>query len=340
MDVRIIENMQEWDAFVQQQPYTLFLQSSTYIPCAETDTEMARIVGVYDGGKLIGGSLIIGIRAKRGDYIVLPYGPILDHKNTEALRALFAYLKTLARQEKYSFIRVSPFEPDTAEIRKTYTALGCKKAPMHVLAEHTWMLDIKKDESVLLKAMKKNHRNLIRRCEREGVAVSLRKDPEALERLNNMHDEVAKRHNFHRFSRAFITAEMETLQKHDQALIFEATLPDGRVDASAMIVFYGNMAAYRHSASLNLDKRFPSSYLIQWSAIQEARKRGLAWYNFWGIAPKDATKDHPFYGITHFKTGFGGEQIDLLPCQDLPVSPKYYITRLFETLRRIRRGFS
>jgi len=62
-------------------------------------------------------------------------------------------------------------------------------------------------------------------------------------------------------------------------------------------------------------------------------------YNFWGIAPDGSSPKHPFAGITHFKKGFGGKQIDLLRCQDLPLAPKYYINWGVETLRRLKRGF-
>ena len=111
------------------------------------------------------------------------------------------------------------------------------------------------------------------------------------------------------------------------------------MDASAIIIFYGNMAAYRHSASLQLDKRLPTSYLIQWEAIKEAKKRGVMWYNFWGIAPEGASSKHPFFGITHFKKGFGGSHMELLPCFDIPLKMRYYLTRYFEFFRSIKRGF-
>ncbi|MBU0497410.1 MAG: hypothetical protein KKG04_05580, partial [Candidatus Thermoplasmatota archaeon] len=67
--------------------------------------------------------------------------------------------------------------------------------------------------------------------------------------------------------------------------------------------------------------------------------------SYWGIVPEDKMispilkRKHPFAGVTTFKTGFGGQEFDLLPCQDLKISNKYHITRVIETVRRIRRGF-
>lgn len=339
MEARILENTNEWEEFVLQQKYTLFLQSPAYISFNKSQGDEAYIVGLFENGKLIGGSLVIGVKAKRGNFLTLPYGPILDFSNKDQVTTFFNFLKKKAKETGYSFIRTSPFENETKDILDVFKSIGAKKSPIHILAENTWILDTTEDLDSILKNMNKNHRNLIRRCERDGVKVTMSTDENVLDRLNDMTDEVAKRHKFHRFSRSFVSGEMKTYADSGEAVIFEATLPDGRVDASAMFIFYGNLAAYRHSASLNLDKRLPSSYLIQWNAIQEAKKRGIRWYNFWGIAPEGADKSHPFYGITHFKKGFGGASKNLVPCQDIPVSPKYYVTRAFEIVRSIRRGF-
>jgi len=335
----IITDNSQWEAFVASQEHTLFLQSANYIHFLKEMGEEPRIVGLFEDEKLVGGSLVSGVRARRGHYIVLPYGPLLDYSKSEHIAVFFDFVKELATKEKYDFIRISPFEqmkPERVAVLKKY---GFLRAPIHILAEHTWMLNIESDEDMLLANMNKNHRNLIRRCMRDGVEIRMTTDDAAIDRLNNMTDTVAKRHNFHRFSRKFIRGEMETFAAKNQSVIFEARLPDGRVDASAMFIFYGNMAAYRHSASLHLDNKHPSSYLIQWEAIKEAKKRGIMWYNFWGIAPKDAPTNHPFYGITHFKKGFGGQERELIPCHDLPLKKKYYLTRLFETARSIKRGF-
>ena len=63
-------------------------------------------------------------------------------------------------------------------------------------------------------------------------------------------------------------------------------------------------------------------------------------YNFWGIAPETASKDHPFFGITHYKKGFGGYQRDIVHCHDIVLSSRYYLTWIVETIRSKKRGFS
>ncbi len=340
LEVRRIENLNEWDDFVKKSEFTLFTQSYLNGYIYENIGENFWIFGVYKNSELVAGSLVVSIHAKRGNFLLMPYGPILKKGSSDQeFKELIKNLKSFAKREQYDFLRISPFMEDKEENNQLFFKNGFRNAPMHVLAENTWIMKLDHPEQEILKAMNKNHRNLIRRCEKSGVKIRMTRSTEALERLNNMHDIVAKRHKFHRFPRKYINNEFEQFSKSGQALIFEALLPDGSIDSSAIIIFYGKMACYRHSASLQLDKKLPTSYLIQWEVIKEAKKRGFKYYNFWGIAPKDAGKNHPFKGITHFKRGFGGFERDLVPCKDLAITGKYKLNWIIEKIRSIRRGF-
>jgi len=339
MNAHIIENKNEWEDFVATQEFTPFVQSAKYIDFYNGLGESGYCVGIYDAEKLVGGSVVVTTHAKRGNFLYLPYGPILpSSREKEALQALTDFLKNYAKQHGYIFIRVSPFVEENKENIQLFSTCGFRSAPMHVLAENTWILDITDSEEQLLKNLNKNHRNLIRRCEKEGVTIKKTTDISRLEGLDTLLNFTAKRHGFKRFSKRYVEQEFKSYLP-DNVMLFESYLADGTLDGAAVIMFYGNMAAYRHSASLNKNNKVPSSYLLQWEVIKEAKKRGMKWYNFWGIAPDEAPKDHPFVGITHFKKGFGGFKKDLLHCQDYPVSKKYWINWIVETFRRVNRGF-
>jgi lipid II:glycine glycyltransferase (peptidoglycan interpeptide bridge formation enzyme) len=113
-------------------------------------------------------------------------------------------------------------------------------------------------------------------------------------------------------------------------------------------MIYGGETSYHHGASSYKFPKVPASYLLQWRAIQDALKRGDRVYNFWGVAPgrmdngkwiMDNAGRHPFSGVTTFKTGFGGQLLELQHCMDLPLSKKYWLTWGIETVRKWRRGF-
>jgi len=84
--------------------------------------------------------------------------------------------------------------------------------------------------------------------------------------------------------------------------------------------------------------KIPASYVVQWRSILEARKRGINLYNFYGIAPDDKP-NHPWRGITLFKKGFGGREINYIHAHDLPVSPMYLVPRTIEAIRTKMRGY-
>jgi len=336
----------EWEKFLLTQPYTIFVQSSAYTKFYQSMGEEGEIWGVYnERNELVAGSVIISVHAKRGNFWLLPYGPIISPLLDQAEQALiFSFLaqalKTAAKKAGMDFVRVSPFwSIANKNLLETLKSNKFIRSPLHILAENTWLLDIGPSEDDLLKNMEKNHRNLIRRCEKEGVRVEITTDPNAVEEFNQMHDVTVKRHNFHRFPSGYVRKEFNALAPNNAAVI-KAYLPNGELDSVGIFMFYGTMSCYRHAASLMADKRLPTSYAVQWAAIKEAKKRGCTIHNFWGIAPPEADKNHPFYGITHFKKGFGGQELDLIPCHDLPVSSKYILTWIIEKIRSIRRGFS
>lgn len=339
MRIQEIQSPEIWEKFIQEQPFTVFVQSPNYGEFYKRLGEDFFIVGILEDEKVVGGSIVVTTHARRGNFLYLPYGPLLPEKNTEeSLRMFTDYLKTYSKKHGYSFIRVSPFLEETEKNKNIFKNCNYTLAPMHVLAEMTWLLDIQSDEETLLKNMNKNHRNLIRRCEREGVKIQMNTVDADLSGLNNLLDITAKRHKFIRFSEKYIREEYKSFLP-DHTASFEARLPDGTLDAAAIIMFYGKMACYRQSASLGANSKLPTSYLLQWEVIKEAKKRGIELYNFWGIAPENAPKSHPFFGITHFKKGFGGNVRNVLHCRDFVVSPKYYINWIIEIFRKKKRGF-
>jgi len=282
------------------------------------------------------------VEAKRGTFLYLPYGPMLqDLSDQESLEVFFQELQKKAQEEKAAFIRMSPYWLENETNKKLTSALGFHPAPIHMLAETLWVLDLAgKSEEDLLAGMDKKHRNLVRRAEKEGVTITTSVDPQAVERFIDLHWQTVGRHKFTPYPKSYFRQQVEIFAKTDQVLVIEAW-HQGALLASAIIMYFGKAGAYHHGSSSSLPehRKIPASYLLQWEAIKEAKKRSCDLYNFWGIAPDTAGPNHPFYGITHFKTGFGGKRIDLLPCQDLKINAKYYLNWSVEKFRKWKRGF-
>lgn len=340
LSVRIVTDKNTWDRFVSAQVYTPFVQAWNYGEFNEAMGDKMFPIGIFEGDNMVGACLAIRIKARRGDYLYCPYGPLLDWDKVELFDAFVSYLKDLGKQEKVAFVRVSPFLVDIPRNQHIFSRNGFHRAPIHALAETTWMLDIRPDFEKLMKSMNKNHRNLIRRAKRDGVKIVMQERDFNLDSYFELYEETVKRHHFVPFSRNYIESEVVAFSGDSQVVVYDAYY-EGAVIASSIMYYYGSMAVYRHGASTSDDKyrKIPASYLLQWEAIKEAKRRGCRYYNFWGVAPPGSKKSHPYYGITHFKKGFGGEQYDLLPCQDLRLSWRYWLSFVVETLRKWRRGF-
>src|SRR5258708_2538933 len=122
---------------------------------------------------------------------------------------------------------------------------------------------------------------------------------------------LANKHGFVPFSYDFLHKQFETFVADDHVLLFHA-YKNEQLLASAFIIFYHREAVYHYGISTPENDRLPGSYACQWAAIKWAKEQGGKKYNFWGIAPEDKP-DHRFAGVTLFKKGFGGSEVQYLP---------------------------
>ncbi len=336
----------QWEHYLLSQTMPPFLQSWHMRSLHQRLGDTTVAYGILDGSTLVGVLMGIVVRAKRGSFLYLPYGPVLREEYWKELNQLTMQLSPIARQHRVDFIRSSPFISHTEEHRDLYRQAGWHRAPIHMLAEYVWWLDVRPTDDVLLKGMRKTMRNLIGRADRDGVTIEVSSTAAAVDTFIAIHQDTVKRHHFVPYRDTYFRAECEAFREHDHVQLFQARY-QGKVISSAIMMYYGDTGAYHHGASLSEYRRIPASYLLQWSAIQEAKRRGCSRYNFWGVVPEEyfhsklLHRSHPFVGVTTFKTGFGGQRFDLLPCQDYPLSPRYWlVTKPIETLRRVKRGFS
>lgn len=335
MKIKLVATKKDWEAFSLSQKPNVFLQSFNWGEFHQKIGKSIFRLGFWEGKKLVGVALIIKEEAKRGVYLSCPGGPVINWQKKEVFLKFIEYLKNLSQEEGAAFIRIRPSILSSEENRSLFQKAGFVNAPMHMHAETTWQLALSGSEEELLSGMRKTTRYLIRRALREGVEVKTTKDPAMIETLYQLQMETARRHRFVPFPQDFLEAQFKIFTHEDQALLFVARYQK-KILAVSMIIFYGDTAVYHYSGSSSLFPKVPASYLIQWEAIKEAKRRNCLIYNFWGIAPSDDPR-HRFAGVTTFKKGFGGQRVDYLHAQDLPLGGRYWFTFGFETLRRLLR---
>lgn len=332
LTVKLIDNKKTWENLLLKSPQVNFLQSWNWGQFHQSLGHKIFRLGFYQHNQLQGLALLIKVKAKRGTYLECPGGPVIDWHKKSYLDVFIKEIKKIAVQEKLDFIRIRPNILATVENSQKLKSQGFIKAPMHLHAETTWILDLDKSEEELLKNMRKNTRYSIKKAQKLGVKVKKTTDKQAVSLLYQLQMEAVKRHKFTPFSQAYFLKQLQAFKDDHQIQLFKASY-QGQVLAISFIIFYGPEAIYHYSGSSNQLRHIPASYLLQWQAIKEAKKRHLKRYNFWGIA-KDDHPQHRFAGVTLFKKGFGGRQLDYLPAHDLPLKPTYWLIYLFEALRR------
>lgn len=278
------------------------------------------------------------VRARRSSYLLLPLGPLFASRdNLSNISVFLEELKRMAEHKKVDFIRICPNAANTASNAMLYKSAGYRPAPMHVFAETTWILDLSPSEETLLAQMRKTNRNLIRRASKDGLEVLHDESDRGITEFLSIYHQTAADRGFIPFTDSLIRNQVQNFRRTNNIRVW-LTRYRGRIIAGAIIVYYGSSAFYHHGATLPSYRQLPASYLIQWEAIKDARHHGCGRYDFWGVAPRDNDPHHPFYGITHFKKGFGGYRYDRLHAFDLPLTSKYWLSFLIENIRRRKRG--
>lgn len=335
--VKNIDNHNEWETFISSHPEANFLQSWYWGEFHIAIGNKIHRIGFYIGDELVGVMLTIVEDAKRGRYVTIPGGPIIDWKNLSLIESFITAIKNIAASDKCVFVRVRPQLKLNDSSRDIFSQYGFVNAPIHLHAELTSQLDITKSEEELLANMRKATRYEIKKSVHQGIKVTTSTDAEVIKEFYDMQLLTAKRQGFIPFSYNFLYEQFKVFAQRNYALLYKAEFED-KLLAEAFIIFYGNEAIYHYGASTDEGRKYPGAYLIQWEAIKEAKRRGISRYNFWGVAPEN-NKGHRFYGLSIFKRGFGGSDFHYLNAQDLVVNtPRYIINRAIENIRKRRRS--
>lgn len=330
-----IDDKKVWDDFVTGRPSSFF-QSWNWGEFQKTLGKEVLRIGFFDDERLVGAANCVVIKAKRGSYLYIRNGPVMNWSD-ESLRVnVINYLRNYARGMSLSFLRISP------HIKKGSSGASFlsqfPESPMaDVDALDTWILDITQSEEDILKNMRKTTRYEINKAKKLGVEIIKSNTTEYFDDFYNIYLDTIKRQGWTGYSKEFIKTQFETFVKDDSALLYLAKYNNEFIAAS-IFIYYGDSSNYHYSGSLTSARKIPGPTLIQWENILEAKQRGLKRYNFWGIAPENKP-NHPWHGLSFFKTGFGGFEERWFPTRDIPISASYWITNIFERFDKLRKGY-
>lgn len=334
--------MTNWEEILKNHPESNFLQSEPWKKVNDLIGHKT-IVKFYNNAVC----LMIIKNARRGRFMEIPGGPIVDWNNKNLVKEIFNDIKDLAKKEKCVFVRLRPQLKKTEENLKRLKSLGLKPAPMHLAAEHTVILDMEKTEKDIIAEMRRQTRYEVNRAKKLDLQVEKFNIEAIFKEFEKVQKKTAERQNFFPPDLKTLLAEREAFGEN--ILIYRSKTGENTVFkdkkyakdlplAYGLVIKNGVEAEYYEAASTDLSRTLPGAYALQSAIIHDLiEDKTIKRYNLWGIAPEGVT-NHRYSGVTTFKKGLGGEVVEFVPAHDLIIDKVRYLPNLaIETIRKIRR---
>lgn len=285
-----------------------FLQSDKWL---DFQKSLGRKVWQVEGVSIIKHKLRLG-----KSYLYSPYceSKFLSEK-------FFSEVKEIAKNENAVFLKIEPLDSLGARL-KDYEFVKSH----NIQPQKTLILNITKSEQELLKEMHPKTRYNIGLADKKGVKVSAQGGSapggKSFEDFWKLMQETTKRDGFHPHPKEYYKKLLEI--PGVELFVAES---DGKIIAANIVVFYNKTAIYLHGASNYEHRNLMAAPLLQREQIKEAKKRGCTEYDFWGI---DEIK---WPGVTRFKKGFSGKEIEYPGAYDLVFQPPWY--KVYKIARKI-----
>ena len=265
------------------------------------------------------------------NYLYIPHGPEVSLGEIQSglkneVDEFFKYLKNLGKENKSIFVKMEPMEDVVMEViyRK-----NLKKSKKSIQPTKTVVIDLNLPEEVLLSKMHHKTRYNIHVGERKGLQLRERNDLDAFWKLLK---HTAKNDNFSTHDKNYYEKLLNTPALNARIVFVEHdarpldTVRDRPV-AGAILLTYSDTLYYLHGAMDRNYKSMMAPYLMHWEIMKWAKAQGYHYYDFWGI---DANR---WPGVTRFKLGFGGQEVEYPGSFDLPVSKIWYL--IYKIARKV-----
>jgi len=253
-----------------------------------------------------------------GTYLYIPRGPITGNSqqstgNKQQLRGNIQKLIEEAKEKNVKWIRIEPQNEEVLQGIKEAFDGGVLRAPHNMQPKEIFVMDITKDEEMLLAQMKSKTRYNIRLAEKRGVKVFETREEKYIAAFLDLITATSGRKGITSHSREYYKKFFTTLPG-EMCQLFVAEY-EGRIIAANIVIFYGDTVTYLHGGTADEHRDVMAPYLLQWEQIRVAKARGHYFYDFGGV--KTASNQHKamsknqesknkndWNGITRFKVGF------------------------------------
>jgi lipid II:glycine glycyltransferase (peptidoglycan interpeptide bridge formation enzyme) len=259
--------------------------------------------------------------------VVVAYAPRGPLVADDALPDAIAGLRDALGARRCAAFLCDPEVRESDALRSALGTARIRSAPIYVQPRRTLLMDLATDPDALLAAMKKKHRQYIRKAERAGVVIEPTDDLERFQRVMRI---VGERDRFAIHHVTYYERLRGSLGDRLHVLMARV----GGDDAGALML--ARMAdraweLYGGWSGTHAEER--PFYLLKWTAMLRMRALGVRRYDMWGLSDSPGGPD-PLAGVENFKLGFGGETVTWVGALETAVTP--WLFPLWRTLGRRR----
>jgi len=319
LEVKKIDDKIKWNNFLLNQPTQagIFLQSAEWLDFQENFGHKIYRLGLTDdtGAPQSVCGVILNNLPLNKKYFYIPHGPI--GKPEELIDEIIK----ISKKENLTFVRLEPPNNYALPVKR-YRLREVK----HVQPKHILVLDLAKSEDELLAAMHEKTRYNIRLAEKKNLILK----NETFEDFWKLTEETTARDKFRPHPKKYYETMLRSVKgdgKTGMHVELKVVYSDNTPLAAAIVGYFGDTATYLHGASSHEYRNLMAPYFLHWEILKEARKLGYKFYDLGGI---DEVK---WPGVTRFKKGFGGFEINYPGTFDLPINKLWY--KIYNLAKRI-----
>jgi peptidoglycan pentaglycine glycine transferase (the first glycine) len=367
-EYRTLENpdVRAWDDFVAARGGHV-LQSSAWgelksrFGWSVLRLALARDDALVAGAQILFRRLPLGLR-----FAYIPRGPIADPNDHNTNAALFDALCDAAKSRGAFALKIESNWLDIPISKLQSLISNFQLLTSNSIQPRTTIhLDLTRDLDAILAQMKPKWRYNIRLAERKGVTVR-EGSVDDLATFYRLMQVTSARDQFAIHSTDYYRAAFELFTARDNARLFVAEYAREPL-AMIFVTAFGGEAIYLYGASSNAHRERMPNHALHWAAIQWAKARGCARYDFWGVAAvadaiggarhsSEGIADVPGlsegisqpiesnsanasplqHGLYQFKQGFGGQLVQYAGARDIVFSRWRYA--VYNLALKMRRG--
>ena len=312
MDVKLVEDREQWDALLTSCSYPPFTQLWSWGRIQEAlGKRVIRVLATNTKKTL----LCTWIQERRGPFVYwfAAQGPVISMDVTTGEVSEFIELskRFLTPCWRTIFYRCEPRWRGVNGFVMATHGLAAPFVRVHSLNPSTsFVVPLTATAEMLFDSFHKKTRYNIRLAERHGVTVRIGNDKDWSLFLRLM-KQTATRNEIRFHSDAYLTTVYHTLTQDGCARLRVAEY-QGEALAIQLEVLCGDTVMYLYGASASEHREKMAPFALQWRAIQAAMEEGYRWYDFGGGNPTDTrSMDYlkSWEGITRFKEQWATERL-------------------------------